>query len=272
MASPVAMDATAAGATKLGANGRPKLEHAYLLLHEPSPDGTLSKPGPQIGKILFQFNPKELSLTKTARWVRGTGSGNKKSGPPQFTGPEPAKLSLEMFFDASDTQDASVVKSVEQLFACCIPTTASHQKDKGSPPWVLFRWGGLTGFLAYVSGVTAKYTMFAPSGLPIRAICTVQLEELAGDAPKQNPTSGGLVPRRIHVLVEGDTLAMLAYREYGDATTWRAVAAINGIDDPMRLRPGNTLLMPSTEDLGPSSLARHGRAGLLADQGTSHGV
>ena len=139
MASPVAMDATAAGKTTLGSNGRPKLEHAYLLLHEPSPDGTLSKAGPQIGKILFQFNPKELSLSKSASWERETGTGNKKSGPPQYKGPDPSKLSLEMFFDASDTQDTRVVKSVEQLFACCVPTTASHQKDKGSPPWVLFR-------------------------------------------------------------------------------------------------------------------------------------
>ena len=31
-----------------------------------------------------------------------------------------------------------------------------------------------------------------PDGLPIRATCQVTLEELAGDAPKQNPTSGGL--------------------------------------------------------------------------------
>ncbi len=262
---PVAMEATTAGKTTLGANGRPKLEHAYLLLHEPSPDGTLSKPGPQIGKIVFQFNPTELSVSKASSWERETGTGNKKSGPPQYKGPLPSKLSLEMFFDASDTQDNSVVKSVEQLLSCCVPTVASHQKDKGSPPWVLFRWGGLTGFLAYVSSVTAKYTLFAPSGLPIRAICTVALEEIAGEAPRQNPTSGGLVPRRVHVLVEGDNLAMLAYREYGDAARWRAVADLNGIDDPMRLRPGRTLLLPAVEDLGRTDAARDSRHELGRD-------
>ena len=43
-------------------------------------------------------------------------------------------------------------------------------------------------------------------GLPIRATCQVTLEELAGDAPKQNPTSGGLVPHRVHQVVAGDSL------------------------------------------------------------------
>jgi hypothetical protein len=246
-ASPVAFDATDTGSPD-GVGGRPKLEHAYLQLHEPSSDGSLSEPGAQLGKIDFQFNPKELSLAKSASWTRASGRGNKKSGPPQFNGPQPAKLSLEMFFDASDTQDSSVVKNVERLFGCCVPTSASHEQKKGSPPWVLFRWGGLTGFLAYVSGVTVKYTLFTSSGLPVRATCTVTLEELAGEAPKQNPTSGGMVPRRLHVVVEGDTLAGIAYREYGNAPMWRALAKINRIDDPMRLRPGTRLLLPTAEE------------------------
>jgi Contractile injection system tube protein/LysM domain len=245
--SPVAFDATDTGSLG-GPGGRPKLEHAYLQLHEPSADGSLAKPGAQLGKIDFQFNPKELSLAKSASWKRASGRGNRKSGPPQFDGPQPAKLTLEMFFDASDTQDSSVVKTVEKLFACCIPTDASHTQKKGSPPWVLFRWGGLTGFLAYVSAVTVKYTLFTSSGLPIRATATVTLEELAGEAPKQNPTSGGIVPRRVHVVVAGDTLADIAYREYGSPLMWRALAGINGLDDPMRLRPGSRLLLPTTEE------------------------
>ncbi|HEX2705515.1 MAG TPA: hypothetical protein VHM65_07130 [Candidatus Lustribacter sp.] len=248
--SPVAFTATGSpGGAGSTAGGRPKLEHAYLQLFEPSPDGSLAKPGAEIGKIDFQFNPKELSLSKSAKWARETGKGNKKSGPPQYQGPQPSKLSLEMFFDASDTQDDSVVKRVEKLFACCVPTATSHDQKKGSPPWVLFRWGGLTGFLAYLSSVTAKYTVFTSGGLPVRAVCTVQLDELAGETPRQNPTSGGLVPRRVHVLVDGDTLQGIAYQEYGDASMWRAVARANGIDDPLRLTSGRTVLLPTPEDL-----------------------
>lgn len=245
----VAFTATGTGGTGGASNtSRPKLEHAYLQLFEPSPDGSLSKPGAEIAKIEFQFNPRELSLSKSAHWTRATGRGNKRSAPPQYQGPQPSTLSLEMFFDATDTQDDSVVKRVEQLFACCVPTTSSHSKKKDSPPWVLFRWGGLTGFLAYISSVTATYTVFTAGGLPIRAVCTVQLDELAGETPNQNPTSGGLVPRRVHVLVDGDTLPSIAYREYGDTSMWRAIARANDIDDPLRLRSGDTVLLPAIEE------------------------
>jgi hypothetical protein len=229
-----------------------KLEHACLQLFEPSKDGSLDKPGGKIGQIDFQFNPKELVVAKSASWARVTGKGSKKSGPPQYKGPQPSKLTLEMFFDSTEKSDSGVVERVEKLFSCCVPTPESRLQNKGSPPWVLFRWGGLTGFLSYIGSVQVKYTLFTASGLPVRAICTVTLEEIAGETPKQNPSSGGLTPRRAHVVVEGDTLAGIAYREYGDPTLWRAVAAANAIDDPMRLRPGTSLLLPATRELAAS--------------------
>jgi hypothetical protein len=246
--SPVGFDA-AGGGSPATPGSRPKLEHAYLQLYEPSKDGSLSKPGAPMERIDFQFNPKELTLAKSASWARQNAKGNKKSSPPQYNGPQPSKLTLEMFFDASDKQDSSVVKTVEKLFTCCVPTTTSHQQKKESPPWVMFRWGGLTGFLAYISAVQAKYSLFTCSGLPIRATVSVTLEELAGEAPKQNPTSGGLVPHRVHELVAGDTLAGIAYVEYGNPNLWRAVAELNRIDDPMRLRPGQRLMLPTVETL-----------------------
>ena len=246
--SPVAFSAAKSKTSSGSKSGTQGLAHAFLLLHEPSPSGSLDKPGPQIDQIDFQFNPKELSLSKSTEWKRHTASGNKKASPPQYLGSQPSKLSLEMFFDTSERPSDSVVRRVEALFNACVPTTDSHSKDQGNPPWVLFRWGGLTGFLAFISSVTAKYTVFTADGMPIRAVCTVTLEELAGGVPKQNPTSGGLRPRRVHTVVDGDTLAGIAYAEYGEASMWRAVAHANGIDNPLRIRSGTTLLLPSPED------------------------
>lgn len=250
--SPVGFDAAAAS------KGGGSLVHASLMMNEPSTDGALDKAGPPLGEIKFQFNPKELALTKTVSWTRPTTKGSTRASPPQFQGPQPSKLTIEMFFDASEKHDDSVVKSVEKLFECCVPTSASHSAKKDSPPWVQFRWGGLTSFLAYVSTVSAKYTLFTAEGLPIRATCSVTLEELAGSPPKTNPTSGGQVPHREHVLVSGDTLPAIAYREYGDPGLWRAVAAANGIDDPTRLRLGRRLLLPAQSDLLKDPTRRSG--------------
>jgi nucleoid-associated protein YgaU len=253
--SPVAFTAASPGGAAVGsgsaAGSRPKLERAYLELRHPPPDGGTSAPGPYLDKIEFQFNPKELSLTKSAKWERKTVRGAKTAGPAEFKGPEPSKLTLEMFFDATAQQDDKVVASVEQLFRCCVPTDQTFQKKGGTPPFVIFHWGGLTGFVAYVSQVQAKYTLFTAGGLPIRAVCQVTLEELSAQLPGQNPTSGALSARRVHHVVTGDTLPLLAFREYGDAAAWRDIAEANGIDDPMRLTPGRTLLLPAAEELGP---------------------
>ncbi|MPV48635.1 MULTISPECIES: peptidase M23 [unclassified Pseudactinotalea] len=241
-----------------GAAPPTRFEKAYLQLYEPSRDGTLSQPGGRLERVDFQFNPTHLTVAKSARWARATGTGNQSSGPPQYQGPEPSKLDLELFLDASATQDNSVVSKVELLLGCCVPTRSSHSQDRDSPPWVMFRWGGITSFLAYVSKVSAKYTMFSSGGLPIRAAVTLTLEELSGSTPGQNPTSGGLVPRRAHVMVEGDTLAALAYQEYGTAALWRKVAQVNGIDDPFRVRVGTTVLLPAAEELTGAPADREG--------------
>jgi nucleoid-associated protein YgaU len=250
-ASPISFSAAGAPPAVDGGilGAPPKLEHAYLEVRDPSSGGGTASPGPVRGRIDFQFNPKELSLSKSAKWKRDAQRGAKKSGIPEFTGSEPAKLALEMFFDASRTMDDSVVKAVEKLFECCVPTPESLKKRKGSPPWVIFRWGGLTGFPAFVSSVTAKYTLFTPGGTPIRAVCTVAIEEIAGELGGQNPTSGALTAQDTHVLVAGDTLASVAFRRYGNPHMWRVIAEANDIDDPMRLPVGTTLLVPSITEV-----------------------
>lgn len=232
-----------------GAPAPSNLQRALLDVRTPPQSGGTGKPGAQMFEIRFQFNPKELSLSKNAKWARDPQRNAKKSGPPEFKGSDPCKLTLEMFLDATDKMDDAVVKKVEQLFTCCVATEESRQHGKGSPPWVIFKWGGMTGFPAYVAGVTAKYTLFTPSGTPVRAVCTVNLEEIAGELGGQNPTSGALAARDTHVLVAGDSLPSVAFRAYGDAGKWREIADANDIDDPMRLRPGTRLLVPALEEL-----------------------
>ena len=65
----------------------------------------------------------------------------------------------------------------------------------------------------------------------------------------------------------GDSLASVAYAEYGDPTAWRAVARFNGIDDPLRCRPGTRLLLPVTR--GALSRCRYTNTFLVEIDGTA---
>ncbi len=232
-----------------GGAASPNLTRAALELYEAMPVGGGSKPGAAVDRIPFQFNPKELSISKSAKWERKNARGSRSAGPPEFTGADPCKLTLEVFFDATDTMDGSVVARVEQLFACCVPTDDSLSKKKASPPLVVLQWGKVKSFAAFVTSVQAKYTLFTAEGTPIRATCNVSLEEMPGDPLKQNPTSGGHALTSVRTVVAGDSLASIAYREYGDPTMWRPLAAFNDIDDPLRLQLGATLLLPTLDDL-----------------------
>lgn len=228
---------------------------AVLKLFSPPPAGS-SQPGGQFDSIEFEFNPKELTMGKEADWTTNEGQRADSASPPQYKGPKASRLALELFLDDSAERRGTVVAKVEKLFACCTPKTAGS--DNTSPPWVQFQWGGITSFVGYVSSVQARYTLFTPAGLPVRAVVSVTLQEFPSTPPRQNPTSGTLVPHREHVVVAGDTLQGIAYREYGDAARWRDIAAANGVDDPARLPPGLRLLLPLR---GEDEAAGDGRDG-----------
>jgi nucleoid-associated protein YgaU len=117
------------------------------------------------------------------------------------------------------------------------------------PPTVMFGWG--TNIImeeAVIKSMTVTYKRFL-LGQAVRAEVNLTLEEVPLMLPGTNPTSGALASRRTHMLVEGDTLASIAFAEYGDATKWRALAEANDIDDPMRLAPGVELLVPDRHEV-----------------------
>ncbi|MBV9026720.1 MAG: LysM peptidoglycan-binding domain-containing protein [Streptomycetaceae bacterium] len=227
------------------------LVRATLAIHEP-PIGYSTTPGGLIGDFSFDFNPSQLALSRRAQWKTTPTAAVRDGALPEFMGPEPRSMDVEVFLDCSDDPGSNeVLKKVELLFSCCEVTTASIAAKQPSTPWVVFQWGSFSTarFTAYVSAVNASYTLFDTTGVPIRATCQVSLNEIPAKTAGQNPTSGALTARRVHHIVAGDSLQSLAWREYGDASAWRAIAETNGIDDPGRLAPGTELVLPAAEEV-----------------------
>ncbi|MGW1754213.1 CIS tube protein [Streptomyces mirabilis] len=240
-------------AGKSGKGGAGKsLVRASLAIHEP-PIGRSTTPGALIKTFNFDFNPSTLSLSRRARWKTTPTAAVRKGSLPEFMGPEPQEMTVEIFLDSSDDPTSnSVLKKVESLFSCCEVTEKSIAAKQPSTPWVVFQWGSFSTarFTAYVSSVDASYSLFGTTGVPIRATCQVHLHEIPSKTKGQNPTSGALTAQRVHRVVAGDSLQSLAWREYGDAAAWRAIAEANGIDDPNRLSNGTELVLPAAEEVG----------------------
>ena len=229
------------------------LVKATLAIHEP-PIGLVLALGGKIKDVDFQFNPTQVVLSKSAQWTSRPAPKYRYAAIPEFNGADPYTMNLQIFLDASTTpSDTTVQDGVEALLSCCEVTDASIAADQPSTPWVFFQWGSFStaSFVAYVESVHATYTLFNPSGTPIRATCDLTITQIPILTKGQNPTSGALEAHRTHRVMAGDTLQSLAWREYGDATAWRAIAQANGIDDPMRLDIGTELLIPASPALVP---------------------
>ncbi len=71
-------------------------------------------------------------------------------------------------------------------------------------------------------------------------------EVLAGgtDVPSAEPESSMVADRPTADAASGERLDDLAARYYGDPRLWRLLAAVNGVDDPLRIPPGTVLRVP----------------------------
>jgi nucleoid-associated protein YgaU len=201
-------------------------------------------------RLEFRFNPKEYSVNKAAAWTRPTNKGAKSSTRPEFGGVQPQTVQLELFFDDWEGK-GDLVQDINTLLGWLKPSDKSIDTKKPEPQ-LLHLEGGNTGPLSQFKGVlksvNAKYTMFKNNGTPVRATVTIALEEFPTDPKKTNPTSGSLAARRTHVAIAGDSLHSIAFAEYEDPALWRGLARFNDIDDPLRLKPGTRLLIPTADE------------------------
>ena len=210
--------------------------------------------------ITFQFNPETISFTKRARWEQQRSQSASNAPNAHFTGTGPTDLNLKLELDDTEPPDAagghpeSVADRVERLVRWTCPAEQSQGTSSPKPPLVVFSWGEMTfgiedRFVGYVSEVDVRYTLFLPTGQPVRAEVGVKLTAILQETRGQNPTSGGLLPRRSKVFDRGDSLASIAHREYGDPKYWRRIAEANDIDDPLRVVVGTRLLLPVKDEL-----------------------
>src|SRR5688500_5855971 len=127
-----------------------KVEKAYLRLKPPTGEGRL-------GEVRFQFNPKEYNLKKAASWDSKTTRAATTTAMPEYKGPEPQSMTVEIFLDASESASGAITGDIETLFRCCTPTQDSLGQNRPSPPFVEFGWGKIPPFTGFVKSVSAKY-------------------------------------------------------------------------------------------------------------------
>lgn len=231
-------------------------EKAYLDICEPNPSSGADPgaqnqrtPGSKLASLEFQFNPEKLSIKKTAKWDPGQQAGASTTPVPAYESPGPIELTIPILLDAAHSKTNDINADIDVLLSCLVPTSKSRTDGKPHPPLVIFGWGTKLSLTAWVRTVDTEYQLFQPNGVPTRAKCSVTLVEYPTATRRQNPTSGGTATHTVRTLRAGDTLASVAFDEYGDAALWRGLAAANRISDPLRAAAGDELLIPPADEV-----------------------
>lgn len=194
-------------------------------------------------EIDLQFNPSGYSVEESNEFSEKKLMG-LKGVVHQFTGSKKADLSLELMFDGTEkgVDVRELIAPLKQIFE--IDSTLH------APPPCRFIWGGFT-FDGFVTTHKKEFTYFYHDGTPGRVKLSVTLKpytRIDETVTALSLESSDITKQR--VLVEGDTLFDMAYREYRDPAAWRRIAEYNGIDDPLNVPAGSSLGLPSKDKNG----------------------
>jgi contractile injection system tube protein/LysM domain-containing protein len=207
-----------------------------------------------LSEIVALFNPSTYSISKSVEYQ----SHRRKSlNAPllSFVGGGSRTLSLQLFFDVTESPivDGMPTSDVRALTNKLVELTQINRNTQRPPVCRIF-WGSSRfassdfPFTGVVNQLQQEFTFFDSRGTPLRANLNVSFTEFLGwgksvekDRRRTDPIFTTRVVRR------GDTLNQIAAEVYGDPQAWRAIAEINGIDDPRRLEVGSALQIPETE-------------------------
>jgi len=203
--------------------------------------------------LICLFNPTEYSFTMGNNWTPKRANGREMSFL-EYTGGDNSTLTLDLFFDTVEPRsvnghtNADVTGYVKTLQSFMTPSVGSPGTKNKRPPYLLFQWGKEHSFTSVLRSMSVRYTLFNQGGDPIRCTANVTLVSIETDSPdnqkKTNPTSYSEAGRKRREVMPQDTLALIAYQEYGNPNHWRRIAEANGIENPLDLRPGQVLAIP----------------------------
>lgn len=156
----------------------------------------------------------------------------------QFINGEKKTLGMELFFDTyaekNDVRDYT--KEITELL--------DVESDLHVPPICTFLWGKVK-FRGALESVKQEFTMFLPSGTPVRAKLTVTFVEAIGIISQTQKMSLQSADRtKQKILKQNEQLWMIADEEYEEPEKWREIAKANNIDNPRILKTGTTITIP----------------------------
>lgn len=199
------------------------------------------------------YNPEKYSVNKSVQYAE-IGIPGLDEPVLQFVRGQNEKVTLDLFFDTTEQGMVDNVTDVRSL-TYAVYNLLKVDTTTHAPRRFKIEWGtglalfgqGITSSLCVLESMNEEFTLFAPTGEPLRAKLTVTIRMAASvelqfkENPRHSPDRTKIVK-----VVSGQRISDIAYQQYGDPTQWRAIADANpNLRNPRFLNAGSTLIVPS---------------------------
>jgi hypothetical protein len=207
-----------------------------------------AKGAPAGSPYICKINPSSLSYDFKITYAT-TETQGKVAENQQFTGISSPELSFEFTIDGTGASGppVKVEDEVEAFKNACY----YYKGDNHCPPNVLITWWGplmsyqKKVFNGVIESFSLTYTLFSPSGLPLRAKIRTKFKGSMDDK-KETAVSKTSSPDLTHIktINEGTSLSALCKEVYGDESFILEVARLNNLVSFRNIKPGSKLIFP----------------------------
>ena len=199
-------------------------------------------------KYSVTVNPESFMLTYGSIYNQQGGQGASESIV-AFNKRLPQTMNFKFIFDSSGVIPGTAASDISADFGAFKKVIYNYSGDMHQPRYLQLRWGVLI-YNCILTGMTVNFTLFKPSGAPVRAEVNCDFQGYI-DNKKLAAVENRMSPDLTHIktVIAGDTLPLLCYREYGDSKYYfevaKYMAANNAVMvDFKQLKPGAKLVFP----------------------------
>jgi hypothetical protein len=196
------------------------------------------------GKASFdlKINPASLNLSKGITYSEDNKEGSSKNVQ-RYSSYAPETLSFDFVLDATGVAYEKKESIIETL-AKFEKITYKYNGEEHKPNELKISWGNFI-FDCFLESLSYNYTLFAPSGEPLRVKVSVSFSnastraEEVTEAQRSSPDLSHFI-----TLKAGESIAFWCDKIYGDFSYCKEVAEFNGILHFRNVKPGTKLLFP----------------------------
>jgi nucleoid-associated protein YgaU len=205
-------------------------------------------------RIPVMFNPEEYNVDRSMNYAQTTVPG--LSAPiTQFVSGGAQTLQMELLLDTYEGHSWAGTAAGEDVRGPLGKITDLMNIDPTThaPPVLLFTWGSLA-FTCVLAQAGARFTMFLPDGIPVRARLQVTFNEFRNiDLEAREIKRETADYSKLYTVGQGETLSGIAFKVYEDPALWRPIALHNRLGDPRSLTAGLQLVIPQLPYRDPES-------------------